>query len=306
LSERGPAAARPPMRRIKLALDQGESLQTALNEEAASFPPLFLALASVGEETGQLPEIFGELEKYYLLQQKLRRQLLSQSMLPLIQICFAFFIIALLIFVLGMIGQSRNTKPPGVFGFTGASGSIAFLVLSFGTIGVLLAAYRIVTRTFRQKPVLDAMLLRVPALGPAVEALVLGRFALALRLTLETGMSIQRVMRLSLEATGNAAFAAQAPTINESLKAGDDLTIALSRCRLFPQDFLNMVAVAEEGGRIPEMMRHQADYYYEEAGRRLTVLTKLATFGIWLVYAGFMVIAIFSIANIYLSALGGR
>ena len=51
-------------------------------------------------------------------------------------------------------------------------------------------------------------------------------------------------------------------------------------------------------------MRHQAEHYYEEAARRLTVLTKLLTFGIWLLYAIFMVIAIFRIASIYFNALG--
>jgi type II secretory pathway component PulF len=304
-AERGAAAVRPVALRIRSALDQGESLEAALEEERHRFPPLFLALASVGEQTGQLPEIFGELEKYYALQQKLRRQLISQSFLPVVQLVIAFGVIAILIFVLGIIGQAHpGSKPPGILGFTGAAGSIVFLLLSFGTIGLLVGAYLILTRAFQQKPFFDALLLRIPVLGPCAEALVLGRFAVALQLTLETGMPIQRAMRLSLEATGNTAFAAHAGTVNEALKGGEDLTAAVSRCRLFPTEFINMIAVAEEGGRVPEMMRHQAEHYYEEAARRLTVLTKLLTFGIWLLYAIFMVIAIFRIANIYFSALG--
>src|SRR5580700_5533140 len=71
-SERGAPAVRPVASRIRSHLDQGESLEAALQEERHKFPPLFVALAAVGEESGQLPEIFGELEKYYLLQQKLR------------------------------------------------------------------------------------------------------------------------------------------------------------------------------------------------------------------------------------------
>jgi type II secretory pathway component PulF len=303
-SERGAAAVRPVAQRIRHALEQGESLEAALQEERHKFPPLFLALASVGEESGQLPEIFGELEKYYALQQKLRRQLISQSMLPVIQLVFAFFVIALLIYVLGIIGQSRGGNPPGILGKTGGAGAILFLGMSFGSIAALVGLYLVLTRSFQQKPLFDALLLRVPVLGPCVEALVLGRFAVGLQLTLETGMPIHRAMRLSLEATGNAAFVAHTATINEALKGGEDLTTAVSRCRLFPAEFINMIAVAEEGGRVPEMMRHQAEHYYEEATRRLTVLTKLLTFGIWLLYAIFMVIAIFKIASIYFNALG--
>ncbi len=303
-AERGPPAVRPVAARISAALEQGESLEAAMGPERRHFPPLFLSMAAVGEESGQLPEVFAEMEKYYSLQLKLRRQLISQSMLPVIQIFFAFGVIALLIFVLGIIGQSSGSKPPGIFGQTGGAGALLFLALSFGSIGALVIAYRVVTRTFQQKPAFDALLLRIPVLGPCAEALALGRFALGLQLTLETGMPIQKAMRLSLQATGNAAFAAHVGAVNQALKAGEDLTVAMARCRLFPEAFINMVAVGEEGGRVPEIMRHQADYYYEESGRRLTTLTKLGSFGIWLIYAIFMVIAIFRIASIYLSALG--
>jgi type II secretory pathway component PulF len=301
-SERGSAAVRPVAKRIRLALEQGESLESALQEERHKFPYLFVALASVGEESGQLPEIFGELEKYFLLQQKLRRQLISQSTPILIQISLAFGIVALLIFVLGIISQPGST-PPGILGKTGGAGAMLFLLLSFGSIALLFAGYLVLTRAFQQKAAFDALLLRVPVLGRCVEAFVLGRFAMSLQLTLETGMPIQRAMRLSLEGTGNAAFVAHIPVINEALKGGEDLTAAVSRCKLFPGEFINMIAVAEEGGRVPEMMRHQADYYYEEAARRLTTLTKLLTGGIWLIYAVFMVIVIFKIFSMYLSKL---
>jgi type IV pilus assembly protein PilC len=302
-AERGAPAVRPLAAEIRTSLEQGESLKDALERHRYRFPPLFLALASVGEETGQLPEIFTELEKYYILQQKLRRQVISQSIMPVIQLVLAFFVIALLILVLGIIGQSRKTQAPGILGQTGGAGAILFLVLSFGSIGLLIAGYFLFTRAFRQKAAFDAFLLRVPVLGTCVEALVLGRFALALQLTLNTGMPIMRALRLSFRATGNAAYLAQSEPVVQAVKDGEGLTQALGRCRLFPTAFLGMVAVGEEGGRVPEIMQHQAQYYYEEASRRLTALTRVATFGIWLLYAIFMIVAIFRIANMYLSAL---
>jgi type II secretory pathway component PulF len=65
-----------------------------------------------------------------------------------------------------------------------------------------------------------------------------------------------------------------------------------------------MVAIAEDGGRVPEMMRHQAEHYQEETSRRLTALTRAASGALWLAYAGFTIYAIFSVAQIYLSGLG--
>ena len=52
------------------------------------------------------------------------------------------------------------------------------------------------------------------------------------------------------------------------------------------------------------MMKHQAKYYQEIAAEKLTTLTKGASFLIWLLVAFFIIICIFRVAGIYLSALG--
>src|SRR5207245_8395598 len=56
-AERGPLPVRPIASRISQDLEQGESLQVALKRERAAFPPIFVALATVGEQTGCLPDI---------------------------------------------------------------------------------------------------------------------------------------------------------------------------------------------------------------------------------------------------------
>jgi type IV pilus assembly protein PilC len=225
-------------------------------------------------------------------------------MLPIIQFVLAIFVIAVTIYVLGIIGQARGGTPPGVLGLTGGAGAVLFLVMAFGSIGLLILLYFVLTRTLRQKATVDSFLLKVPVLGTCLEALALGRFALALQLTLETGMPITKALRLSLAATGNAAYGAASQRVVHALKNGESLTIALQNGQIFPRDFLEMIATAEEGGRVPEMMRHQADYYNEEASRRLTALTGFLSHCVWAIYAVFVIIAIFKIANIYLSALG--
>src|SRR3954454_23882240 len=88
-AQKGPAALRPIAGRVVQALERGSSLEDALKPEASAFPPLFLALAGVGEQTGMLPEVFGELEKYFARQLQLRRQFIAQSAWPVIQFFLA-------------------------------------------------------------------------------------------------------------------------------------------------------------------------------------------------------------------------
>ncbi len=303
LATRGPRRVRPVAERIRQHLERGDNLEEAFKDEDKALPPLFRAMALVGEQTGHLPEVFTELEHYYQMQQKLRREFRARTLPTLLQLGFAFLVIAGMLFVLGMISETRGGASPAVFGVRGTGAGLLFLVLSFGTVALVFVAYLVLTRTLRQKPAVDAFLLRVPALGPCLQALALSRFALALRLTLDSDLAIARAVRLSLEATGNAAFVACNEAVLTAIKQGKELTLALGRAQVLPEDFLNMVAVAEEGGRIPEMMQHQARYYQEEASRRMRRLVRVASSTVWLAYATFMVIAIFKLYGQYFGQL---
>jgi len=136
-----------------------------------------------------------------------------------------------------------------------------------------------------------------------LEALALARLSLALRLTLDSSMPIHSALGLSLRATGNAAYEAKAPEIQAALRAGDDLTVALTEARFLPNEYVNLIAAAEQGGRVPEVMGQQAKYYEEEAERKLAVLSRVAGFGVWLLVACLIVLAIFRIANMYIGAI---
>jgi type IV pilus assembly protein PilC len=116
---------------------------------------------------------------------------------------------------------------------------------------------------------------------------------MALRLTTETGMSINRALRLSLRATGNRAFAAASPGVEKTVKAGDDITMALTHTRLFPDDFLRVLSVAETSGRLSDVLRHQDNHYQESASRRMVVLSSVLGYGLWALIGLFLIFVIF-------------
>ena len=298
-AERGPRAVRPVAARLLATLSAGEPLSVALDRESAALPPLFLALARLGEETGHFPEVLGELEQYYQLQAQLRRQFLSRAFAPVAQLVLGVLIVAGLIFVLGLI--SGSASPLTVFGLGGGAGALAFLGIAVGAAALLALGWFAFLRWSNQRASADRLLLRIPALGPCLEALALARFSLALHLTLDSGLSIAKALRLSLQATGNIAFAAVADPVARTLKSGQPLHDALAATGRFPFDFLEIVATAEESGRVPEVMRQQAEHYHEEAGRRMTTLTRVANGLVWLLYAGFMIWMIF---RIFLTSYG--
>ena len=304
-ADRGPPGVRPLAERVLTELEQGHGLSDALEMEKQVLPSLMLSMAKLGEETGHLAEIFGELEKYFVLQDATRKQLRSQAMSPVIQLCMAFVILATLIFILGMISAGNPGAPiKGVFGFRGATGAVLFLLVSFGSVGLLWFMGKTAMRLARQKPRLDSLLLHLPVVGPCLEGLAMGRFTMALHLTLDSGMPIVRALQLSLKATGSPAYMIHSFTITQALKNGTSLLEALTRTNRFSDDFLSLVAVGEEGGRVPEVMRQQSIFWHEEVAHRFKIATRLAGMLVWLVYAGFMIAAIFNVAGVYFRGLG--
>jgi type IV pilus assembly protein PilC len=306
-ARRGSPRVRPVAQRIHAVLQTGSSLEAALQPEAAFFPPLLLSLASVGERTGMLPEVFGDLESYFLRQRQLRREFLARIAWPVTQFVLAIVVLSLLIFIIGQltpaVGPAGKTYDPLGLGLRGASGAGVFLGVIAGVIGSVVALYFVLSRLLVGRAAFDRFLLGLPALGPCLQALAMSRFCLALRLTHEAGMPIGRALRLSLRGTGNQAFASQVGVVKDSIEAGDDVTLALSRAGVFPEEFLRIVAVAEESGTLTEVLRHQGEHYHEEASRRLAALTGVAGFGVWLLVALFIIVTIFKLYSSYLGLL---
>jgi type IV pilus assembly protein PilC len=303
---RGPAAVRPVAARIALVLRRGGSLESALEPEKKHFPPLFLSLARVGERTGMLPEVFSDLEQYFLGQQKLRRRFVALTAWPTIQFVMAVFVLALVIWVIGMLGNpvtpdGKRYDPLGL-GLFGTEGALIFIGVIFGSLfGVWLGFWLL--GKLMPPALRDRILLGIPVVGPCLRDLALMRFCLAFRLTTETGMSIGKAIRLSFEGTGNAAFAAASPAAEKSIAAGDDLTLALQRTGMMPDDFLRIIQVAERSGTLTEVLRHQGEHYNESASRRMTVLTVLFSVMVWLGVGAFIIYAIFRTYLSYLNIL---
>jgi type IV pilus assembly protein PilC len=306
LATQGVPRLRPLAARVSKSLKSGWSLQEALDRERDAFPPLFLALIAVGEETGNLPEMLHELEQYYRLQQKLRREFISEITWPAIQLTVAILVISGLIYVLGIIAISRGKDaqvidPLGI-GLVGTSGALIFLFGSFGSILLFFILLRLSQRLFRRRAVVERMLLRVPVVGPCLRALSMVRFCIALRLMLDTSLSILQTLRLALVATDNAAFVSTAPRVDSSLRRGESIAQSLRDANVFAPAFLGTLAVAEESGRLPEVLLSQGEDFDGEARRRLAILNKIASYGVWMFVGALLITAIFRIFTIaYLS-----
>lgn len=303
-AKKGFPAMRPVAGPIAEELARGEDLETALAAHADRFPPLFISMASVGEQTGTLPEVCAQLEKYFRLQMTLWRTFMMHIIWPVFQLCAGIFVITGMILILGMLAPSGSAPfDPLGLGLTGTTGAMIFLFGSFGLIALSVILFFLLRHLFSRQGTMDALLLCIPAVGPCMRALAMARFCLGLRLTLDTSLPITKAVGLSLRATGNGAFQASQDKMIEGLKRGDELTAVFSQTNLFPEEFLSILAVAEESGRLTEVLAQQAEHYQDEAARRLVILTHVAGWCVWAMVAILIIMVIFRIALTYIGML---
>lgn len=299
----------PRVRRISQTLlerlDEGDDLADALESQRERLPPLFVAMGHVASNTGHLPEVFRALEKYFRFQLQLRREFRAQIFWPVVQLVMAVFIVAGLIWLLGIVGSQRaeDRFDPLGFGLVGATGAFIWLSCCFGGVATLVIIYLLLRELLNNGRVVDGLVLRIPVLGKCLRTLALSRLGFAMNMTLDSGMSVRKALPLCFNATDNAALAALGPQVVTAIRAGDTMYSAFAAHPVFPDDFLEILSTAEEAGTIPESMGHLAERYNEEAQHQMAILNTLAGWLVWLTVAGMIVLIIFRLFLSYVRLL---
>ncbi len=300
------AAARRRLAEVSSAVAQGESLTAAVDATGDYFPPLFREMVEVGEQTGHLGEIFGQLAEHYENQVQLRRTFLGAITWPIIQLTIALAVIGLLIWLAGVIGRMGD-KPIDFLGLglVGERGLTIYLAILAVAAALLFVLIRAANRGLIFVRPLQRAIFRVPVLGPSLQTLALSRLAWSMHLTMNAGMDLRKALRLSLRNSGSVRYTDAAEAIDATIAEGNSIYESFYEAGCFPADFLDSVQVGEESGKLVESMALLSRQYQEQARAALSTLTMLAGFAVWGLVAILIICLIFRLFSFYLGVLNG-
>lgn len=296
------APTKKVLREVSDAIQGGSDISNALKEHGNFFPTLFVEMVTMAEETGSLPEVLRHLAEHYDANIRMKKELVGSLVWPVFQLVAAIFVIAILIMFLGMIGGDSEMSNI-VFGLKGPTGAMIWLTGTFGTFAALFIAWLLVQRAAQAKAIVDPLLLNVPVLGRCMRSFAIARFSWSYYLTQQTGMPVKQSLQGSLKATGNGAFTNQSPFITSAVLEGSSLTESLAQSRLFTEEYIEMVSVAEESGTVPEALHRLSPQFEEDARRALKILTSAISVGLWLIVAGFIIFFVFKVALTYIGMI---
>lgn len=308
----GPPRSRALAEAIALRLGKGSSLEDAVAPDRDRFPLLFVELIAVGEQAGRLPETFDDLERHFETLLSARRDFRRALIWPALSYFAAIGVVAFMLLILGLLAPAggKAFDPLGL-GLVGPTGAAIFLAAAGAFTAVLVGGFLFVKENDGLRGGLEAKSLGVPVVGACFRAFALSRFATAIEMTSEAGISADRAIALGLRATANTAYARHADAAARQTRAGTEVSEVLESlpAGLFPAEFVETVQVGELTGKLPEVMAKQARHLRDDAARKLKLLTAIAG---GVVYAGvglMIVVLIFrialSIGGVYEDAMKG-
>ncbi len=299
----------PSLQRLTAALHQGliegRSFSQALREYPKIFSPLYVNLVMAGEASGALSDILSRLVKHLTSMKVLRDRVMQALIYP------AFLVLAgvglIIIFITVMVPKLKD-----FFSNTSSGGTLPlptrmlisanqfivqywWLVIVLGVLSY--ATFKTLTRSPEGRMRWDRFRLAVPGFGAVLSYQFFAQFARTMGTLLQNGVTLLRTMELLEDMSGNTYLRARMAETRAALIDGSSLSAALSRQAVFPELYVDMMAVGEQSGRFAETMQMVADVYERELDQRIQVATAIIPPIIIVFIAGLVGAVVFSIIS---------
>jgi len=259
----------------------GETFHESIAKHPRVFNRLYTSMVKAGEHGGLLAEILDRLAGFLESSARLRKKVKSAMTYPVIVLCIAFaittFLIVKVVPIFGEIFKDFGAKlpPPTQFLIDVSDfmrGNWYFLALGLG--GTIFGL-RYFLHSTRGKQFADRWMLKLPIFGPLVHKICMSRFSRTFAQLIRSGVPILEVLEIVGGTSGNHVIETSIASASADVEKGDNLSVALSKKKIFPPMLLRMVAAGEATGKIDTMLEKMADFWDEEIEAMLDALTSL-------------------------------
>ena len=280
---------------IVIGLEAGRDLATSLNQHPKVFSLFYIGLIKVGESSGQLEEIFGQLCYYLEREQRTRKQVKSALRYPsfvILALGVAMAIINLFVIpAFAKVFESFDAELPiftrillGVSNFTTAY----WPGLLIGLTLLVLVINRFL-RTTAGKRLWDRRKMQLPLVGPVLYNVTMARFSRLFAIGYRAGVPTISALNMVGNAMDNLHAQEQVMAIRLAVEKGQSFSNAVQMTNIFDPLALQMVSVGEASGALDDLLHEIADYTDQEVEYAVNALAA-AIEPILTVFMGIMVL----------------
>jgi len=243
---------------------KGASFANALAAESA-FPKFHLGMIRAGELGGTLSETLQRLADYITRSLAVREAIASSLVYPaLLLLTAGGSVTVILVFVLpefrSLFAEAGKSLPLS----TRIVMDLGDLVRDYGWLLLIaLAVFGAWLWEGLRRPAFraraDAMLMRVPLLGPLLVSIEVERLMRTFGMLLASGVPVPAALSMAKDVLSNTVLARTLEDAAKSLREGERLGQRLAATGVFPSTTVDLIRIGEESGRLEEMLIRQAD-----------------------------------------------
>jgi len=271
----------PVLEEIKSQVRQGR----ALSEAMAAFPSLFsdfsIAMAELGENTGQLHEALGRLadcsEKQNAVSQKVRNALAYPALVSILGALAFIFLVSYVVPKFSRLFEDLGQTLPFL---TRILIALSDVFHRYG-LGLLLAVAGLAL-FFRQRlsnPAVrvswDRMKMKIPLIGKLIFMTQFAVFSRSMEILLKGGVPLLRALRTGIPAVSNKAMRQDLQTVERRVEQGAALSESLKSFGTFPIFAVHLLLIGEQTGRLEQSFSDIADWYEQEVDEHTRAVTQL-------------------------------
>lgn len=265
---------------IKNDVLSGSSLSAAMRRTGAITDYEYFSIR-IGEESGRLPEILGQLVKFYFNRIKQKRQVISALSYPAIVLLTAFgsvfFMLKFVVPMFADVFKRFHTELPPLTkmiirssNFLGNFGWVFVLLILF----MVLAFYKLRNhKLFRKYSSMLAM--KIPVFGDLLVLIYIERFCNSMNLLLSSKTSLLQSVILVKKMIGFYPIEKSMEEIEMDLMKGEFFYKSISKFKVFDNRFVSLIKVGEEVNQLDVIFKKMSDQYVDEVEFRIKALSSL-------------------------------
>ncbi len=271
------------IKEVRLKVADGTGLAQAMSQHPKVFDELAVSMVRAGQEGGFLEDVLKRIADFVEHQQDMKAKVIGSLAYPAFLAVAGFCVVNILVifFVPQFEDIFAKMKTQGelptltqiLLGFSHFTqswpGILTAVALVTGVVWFISWTRR-GGRTWA-----DGMRIRLPMFGKVFLALALSRFTRILGTMLHNGIPILRALAIAKDSTGNRVLAQAIEQSAENITAGQKLADPLRRCKYFPTDTVEMIAIAEESNNLEKVLIDIADSLEKRTARNLELMVKL-------------------------------
>ena len=271
------------LREVRAKVADGQTLADAMRPFPKTFNELAVSMVRAGQEGGFLEDVLRRIADFTEHQEDLKAKVIGSMAYPVLLGIIGFIILNVLVifFVPKFEPIFERLKTKGelpsltvfIIGLSHFMIDNWWWMVPLGVTAII--AFVSWKRSESGRITFDRVKLRIPVAGKLVLSLALGRFTRILGTLLANGIPILRSLQIAKDSTGNRVLAAAIEESAENITAGQKLAAPLRRCKYFPSDVVEMIAVAEESNSLEKVLVDIANALEKRSARQLELFVKL-------------------------------